>query len=143
MYKAIVMPHLEYCSIVWHPHTVCLQDCLQSLEKFALQICLKQWNVSYSELLSRAGIVSLQSHQIVAMIMFVYKVIYKLSFMSNDVFRPNLGRPSKLLNHSIPLLSYSGSTFRFIHSAIPYIVILWNALPFDPTVHMSLFLTLN
>ena len=40
--------------------------------------------------------------------------------MSNDVFHPNLGHASKHLNHSIPLLSYSGSNSRFIHSAIPY-----------------------
>ena len=54
MYKAIVRLHLEYCSIVWHPHTVCLQVCLQSVEKFALP---------------------LQSHCGINMIIFVYKVI--------------------------------------------------------------------
>ena len=72
---------------------------LQSVEKVAVQSCLKQWNASYSELLSREVIVSLQSCQIVAIITFVYEVIYKLSFMSNDVFRPNLGHTSKCLNH--------------------------------------------
>ena len=44
LYKALVLPKLEYCSCVWHPTTSTLTDQLESVQRFTAKLCTKDWS---------------------------------------------------------------------------------------------------
>ena len=44
LYKALVLPKLDYCSSVWDSHAVILIDRLESVQRFAAKLCMKQWS---------------------------------------------------------------------------------------------------
>ena len=52
MYLALVRPHNEYASQVWDPHLQKDIDQLECVQKFALRMCAKQWDLGYAELLN-------------------------------------------------------------------------------------------
>ena len=45
LYGSVVRPNLEYAAPVWSPELI-----KDSVQKFALRICTKQWNLSYADL---------------------------------------------------------------------------------------------
>ena len=94
LYKTIVRPHLEYCSILWDPHQSYLNNQLQSVEKFALRVCLKLWGTSYENLIVSADIPPLEVRRNRNKLLFVYKVLYKLTNMPNHLFTPLSSRKS-------------------------------------------------
>ena len=54
LYLTTIRPHLEYASPVWNPFHKRETDCIKSVQKFALRMCLKSWNSDYEELLENA-----------------------------------------------------------------------------------------
>ena len=44
LYKALVLPKLDYCSSVWDPHAVTQIDRLESVQRFAAKLCTKRWS---------------------------------------------------------------------------------------------------
>ena len=51
LYIFLVRPHLEYASQVWNPHLQKDVLMLESVQKFALKICLKEWHLPYHDCL--------------------------------------------------------------------------------------------
>jgi hypothetical protein len=51
LYTTVVRPHLEYAAPVWSPELIKDISKLESVQKFALRVCTKQWNVPYPELM--------------------------------------------------------------------------------------------
>ena len=51
LYTSLVRPHVEYAAPVWDPSTVQDIQHLESVQKFALRVSSKQWDLGYSELL--------------------------------------------------------------------------------------------
>ena len=47
LYVCNIRPHLEYACQVWDPYLKRDIDLLESVQKFALRVCSKQWNASY------------------------------------------------------------------------------------------------
>ena len=43
LYLSCIRPDLEYAVAVWSPHQKCLINSLESVQKFALRVCSKQW----------------------------------------------------------------------------------------------------
>ena len=56
LYVAFVRPHLEYAVPVWDPHLIKHTELLEKVQKFALKVCTKSWNSSYSSLLSQTDL---------------------------------------------------------------------------------------
>jgi len=52
MYLALVRPHTEYASQVWDPQLQKHIHRLKCVQKFALRMCAKQWDLGYAELLN-------------------------------------------------------------------------------------------
>ena len=122
-----------------------LQQKLQAVEKFALRVCLKSWKLSYDELIVRAGIESLTFRRKIAILLFIYKVLYKLLHMPDALFSSITSRQSSRLSHVLALKPYRSSTTRFQSSAIPNRINLWNSLPFSldsctPINHLKLLI---
>ena len=133
MYKSLVRPHLEYCSIIWDPHVVFLRNRLMEVEKFALQMYLKHWSLPYSDLILLSNIMPLETRRLRSKLHLLYKIMYKLSFMPENIFTLSSYRKSDRLNHSLSLIPYSGSTNYYLSSVVPHMIFLWNSLQFDPS----------
>ena len=78
LYAAYVRPHLEYCACVWDPHLLKDVDLLESVQKFALKDCCKQWSSLYQDLLNISKLSSLQARREVARLGFMYKLVHNL-----------------------------------------------------------------
>ena len=52
LYKALVLPELDYCSCVWDPATSTLINRMESVQKFAAKLCTKRWSDSSDSLVS-------------------------------------------------------------------------------------------
>ena len=44
-YSVLVLPHLEYATPIWDPHLIKDTNKLESAQKFAIKMCLKQWDL--------------------------------------------------------------------------------------------------
>ena len=60
LYKALVLPKLDYCSSVWDPASSTLSDKLESVQRFAAKLC---WSASPTELTSALNWPSLRSRR--------------------------------------------------------------------------------
>ena len=61
LYLTKIKPHLEYASPVWDPFRKGEIEELENVQKFALRMCLKSWDMDYSELLEKSHIWYLRS----------------------------------------------------------------------------------
>ena len=50
-----IRPHLEYCSIVWDPYSAKDVEALEKVQRFALRVCLKQWDLNQEKMLQASG----------------------------------------------------------------------------------------
>ena len=63
---------------MWDPHLLKDVDLLESVQKFALNLCCKQWSSPYQDLLDISKLSSLQARQEVARLGFMYKLVHNL-----------------------------------------------------------------
>ena len=75
LYSSFIRPHLEYASIVWNPGLKGNVDKLEDVQKFALRVCFKSWELSYSELLASARLPSLEQRRIQASLCHLFKIL--------------------------------------------------------------------
>ena len=75
LYCSFIRPHLEYGSIVWNPglkgKSMPWRMC-----KFALQMCTKQWDSTYDQLLANTNLPSLKDRRTQASLCHLFKVIH-------------------------------------------------------------------
>ena len=133
MYKSLIRPHLEYCSVIWDPQVIFLKNRLMAVEKFALRMCLKQWSSPYSDLILLSNIRPLETRRLCSKLYLLYKIMYKETFMPENIFTPSHYRKSDRINHSLSLLPYSSTTNYYLSSTVPHMIFLWNSLQFDPS----------
>ena len=125
LYVCNIRPHLEYTCQVWDP---CLKrdiDMLESVEKFALRVCSKQWNASYSLLCS-----SLNLHTLAARRKQLKLVHGLADFPSAPISTRDNPFDLRSLNPHT-LSGFTAKTNSFKHSFFPDAVELWNSLPSD------------
>ena len=60
----LVRPLLEYGAEVWHPHLIKDTLSLENVQKLALRICSKQWQMSYYDLLDRFKLPTLENRRL-------------------------------------------------------------------------------
>ena len=63
LYKACIRPHMEYAAPVWDPHQLGLINCLENVQKFALKVCTKSWNIDYESMLTSCNLTTLASRR--------------------------------------------------------------------------------
>ena len=108
-----------------------LKQRLKSVEKFALKVCLKRWDLSYNELLPISGITSLESRRVIVKLLMVYKIIYKMIFFDKAGFVPSSLRRSPYVNHPLTITTYLCSSDQFKYSSIVHMIDLCNSLVID------------
>ena len=83
LYLTTIRPHLEYASPVWYPFHKGEIDCIESVQKFALRMCLKSWNLDYEQLLENAHIPTLRSRRNWASMCHLSKIVRKQTHFPN------------------------------------------------------------
>ena len=77
-------PHVEYASIVWGPHFKNEVDALEKVQRFALRVCLRQWNLNHEELLLMSRLPTLRSRETVARLFHLYKILSDMTDFPNS-----------------------------------------------------------
>ena len=126
LYKALVIPILEYCSVLWSPNTVGLIQRIEEIQKSFFKK-IKGVNKNYWECLKDLKIYSLQRRRERYRIIYVWKVLENLVPNINDGIKfkenPRLGRMCAL---SIP----NPKTLKIRESSLPFQgARLFNILP--------------
>ena len=80
LYKVLIRPHLKYCPYVWDPFTIKLKQQIESVQKFALQVCLKHWDVPYSDMLELTGLPILESRPSLLYLCLTFKIVHGLVY---------------------------------------------------------------
>ena len=82
LYKAFVRPILEHGAPVWDPHLTKDIQAIESVQRFATKICLKNSSMSYSDWLKLLGLDSLYTRRKGAKLCLLYKIVHSLSAQS-------------------------------------------------------------
>ena len=76
LYKAFILPHFQYCSLIWHFSGTRNCDKLESLNKRILRFIFNDSLSSYDELLKKAKIASLYAGRLHKILMVVFKSLF-------------------------------------------------------------------
>ena len=136
LYLALVRPHTEYACQVWNPHLQRHMQQLERVQRFALRMCSKQWDLGHDDLLNLFSVPSLVDRRKYLSLCTMYKIVYDLVYFPLSVFVPrvtSLRSGSKVLYHQ-PF----ARTNAFLHSFVPNSCSVWNSLPAHITHACSL-----
>ena len=131
LYVWTIRPHLEYACQVWDPYLKRDIDLLESVQKFALRVCSKQWNASYPALCSSLNLSTLAARRKQMKLGLLYRIVHGLAdFPSVPITTRDNPFDLRSLNPHT-LSGFSAKTNSFKHSFFPEAVELWNSLPSD------------
>ena len=126
LYKSLVRPHLEYCSIVWDPSSKSLSQSLESVQLFALKLA-SNFRPLISSIKCTCKISSLVARRHNAKLVFFFKLLHNRVFFPSSILLPS-PPPSYPLrsyhpNNIIPLKTKNKQSY------FPHTIQVWNSLP--------------
>ena len=130
LYKALILPHFCYCSMVWHFSSEQDSDKLGLLNKRILRFIFKDFNSEYNNLLKRAGTVDLKDKRIQNMILTIFKCLHFSDYPRyvKDMF--GLRSSTYFLRGHSKLCLPKPLTASYGINSISYLAaISWNSLP--------------
>ena len=68
-----VRPLLEYCSSVWYPHTKCLINKIEKVQRYFTKRIVGLRNMSYDDRLHTLGLKSLEDRRVLTILFCVIK----------------------------------------------------------------------
>ncbi len=110
---------MEYASEVWSPHYRSDIENLEKVQRFAMRVCLGQWDLKQEELLSAS---SLETRRVVARMCHLYKILHDMIDFPN----PPVERGRSV--NSLSLVPIRFRTSMYQYSFFPHAVTLWNKL---------------
>ena len=76
---------------MWDPHHPGLSDSLERVQKFALRLCLRDWNAGYNSLLQSCNLPTLTHRRHQLKLCFLFQVIHgQFNFPGAPIFPCNL-----------------------------------------------------
>ena len=76
LYKAYILPHFYYCSMVWHLSSKQDSDKLDHLNECILRFIVKDYNSEYINFLKKAGTANLKYKRLQIMILTIFKCLH-------------------------------------------------------------------
>ena len=125
LYNILVRPHLEYASPLWDPYLIKDIAKLESVQKFALKLCFKQWGMDYQDLIELMQLPTLEDRRLYLKLCTLYKIIHGHFYFPQNIFLPKLTRCALLYQ----LQQIYARTNAFQSSFVINSVSLWNNLP--------------
>ena len=114
LYVSLVRPHLEHAAPAWNPYLIKDINSLESVQKFALKVCLKQWDTPYHQLLSQACLPDLSTRRKHLSLCYFYKLINGVHLYHDLPLVPHTSQYALRNNHS--LVQFSAHTNCFYYS---------------------------
>ncbi len=119
---------MEYASEVWCPHYKIDIENLEKVQRFAIRVCLRQWDLGRDELLSTSGLTTLEKRRLIARIFHMYKILHEMiDFLNSPVERRDILYNSRSVN-GLSLTPIRFRTSMYQYSFFPHTVTLWNKL---------------
>jgi hypothetical protein len=78
LYKAAILPHLTYCSMIWHYCRGSDTREVERVQERALRAIYCDWNTSYKQLLEWAKLLTLLNRRLQDIATIMYKVKSKI-----------------------------------------------------------------
>ena len=129
LYVAQVRPILEYGAVVWDPFLKKDRFLLECTQKFALRMCLKDWNLYYSSLLCSSHLPSLADRRKYLKLCILFKFIHQLA--SSPTSFELRHRDSRFGFTQYKLMQPFARTNSYLYSFLPSTIHLYNDLPLD------------
>ena len=129
LYLSFIRPHLEYAVQVWSPYLHRDTQKLEMVQNFALKVCLKKWNCSYSELLCESRIPELSDRRKILSLLYLYKAANGLMPVPDGIIVPHLCDHNTRSSNRNTYIQPFARTNTYHHSFFPSIISLWNSLP--------------
>lgn len=138
LYISLVRPHIEYASQVWNPHQQKDISMLEGVQKLALKICLKDWQLCYPATLSLLSLSDLRTRREFLNLCLFYKIVHNLcDFPDFPLLRRSATYPLRSINSLAFVLPHANSNY-FLFSFFLHTPTLWNSLPSSLTSVTSL-----
>ena len=105
VYVSLIRPILEYACQLWSPHLVKDVEKLEKVQKFALRLCVKQWDLDYVSLLFICDLPTLAARRKYFNLCTMYKIVNQLIFFPSNMFSPRVTPFQPSSNHISAILS--------------------------------------
>lgn len=138
LYKAFVRPILEYGAPVWDPHLNKDLQAIESVQRFATKICLKNWSMPYPDRLKLLDLDSLYTRRKGAKLCLLYKIVHSLSAPSFSLIPVSHNYSTR--SHDSCFRLWHAHTNCALHSFYNSSIRAWNELP-QEVVSCSTLLT--
>ena len=127
LYTAYVRPILEYGASVWDPYLVKDIQALESVQRFATKICLKNWSISYHDRLQLLSIDSLFTRRKCIKLCMLYKIAHSMTAPPFSL--TTLDHSHSTRSHNYCFHTQYAHTISFLHSFYNSSIRAWNQLP--------------
>ena len=134
LYKAIVLPLLEYCCCVWDPPHNLNVNCLECIQSFAARIVTNAWSSDGADLRIDLGWPTLQSRRLAQKICLCYSIVQDRSIIPKSFFQAH-PRPGRTHKNSTPLFQPFVWTYHHMDSFRYFVIKHWNQLPATFSTH--------
>ena len=131
LYKSLVVPILDYCSCMWDPNYTLYVDKLESVQKFATKVILRDWNSCYNYWMKLLNLLLLSIRRKKQKLFLCYRIVTGRSIIPPTLFTPH-PCPSLRHAHHIPL--YYPRFRTSSHQASFYV----SVIPFWKTLHRTI-----
>ena len=130
LYLCLIRPHLEYAVPVWNPYLIKDIQKLESIQRFALKVCLKSWDGNYSEHLCACKLPCLADRRKMLCLMYLYKAIngYVVSPSHAPIMPRVYNYNTRSNSRNTFILPYAHSNIYF-HSFYLSTLSQWNLFP--------------
>ena len=105
LFRSLVLPILDYASVIWDPHLVKDIKQLESVQTFACRLATRSWSASSHVLLQLCYLVPLSVRRSVSKLTFLYKCVCNLTFVRNDILLHRVSGSRRL--HNLQLINLS------------------------------------
>jgi ribonucleases P/MRP protein subunit RPP40 len=129
LYKALVRPHLDYCSQAWRPHLQKDKDVLERVQRRATRMVSGFKDIHYEERLRRLNLTTLETRRLRADLLEVYKIITGREGVRENLLFTRIAEDSVTRGHSLKLSKRRFYTDLGKFSFGNRVVTEWNQLP--------------
>jgi len=122
IYVTCIRPHLEYACQLWDPYTTKGIQSLESVQKFACKVCLKQWDMNYESMLEQLDLTPLSQRRKLLKLITEYNIVNGIVYFPNGYFvqRPFPYSSNHVFNYT---RSFARTNYLFL-SFVPSVVSL-------------------